>query len=92
MRHAAAVYWRALRAHLQSMAEYPGDFWIMAGAGVLNQAMGFGFLSVLFSRIDAVGGWGFHEMLMLSGFMGVALGLVELGWDGVWTTDRKSVV
>jgi ABC-2 type transport system permease protein len=91
MRHAFTVYLRTLRAHLQSMMEYPGDFWIMVGAGVLTQAMGFGFLSVLFSRIDSVGGWGFHEMLLLSGFMAVSLGLVELGWDGVWTTGRQIV-
>jgi ABC-2 type transport system permease protein len=91
MRHAVAVYWRSLRAHFQSMMEYPGDFWIMAGAGALSQAVGFGFLSVLFSRIDGVDGWGFHEMLMLSGFMAVCLGLVELGWDGVWTISRMVV-
>lgn len=92
MRHAVAVYWRSLRAHFQSMMEYPGDFWIMAGAGALSQVVGFGFLSVLFSRIDGVDGWGFHEMLMLSGFMAVCLGLVELGWDGVWTVSRMVVV
>ncbi|MCD0444884.1 ABC transporter permease [Glycomyces sp. A-F 0318] len=73
------------------MMEYPGDFWIMAVSGLMLQAMNFGFLAVLFTRIDTVAGWSYHEMLVLSGFISVVMALVEGGWDGVWTIGRMVV-
>jgi ABC-2 type transport system permease protein len=73
------------------MMEYPGDFWIMVVSGALFQGMTFGFLAVLFTRIDSVAGWTYHEMLMLAGFVGVVMALVEAGWDGIWVVSRMII-
>jgi ABC-2 type transport system permease protein len=88
MRHAAGVHLRSLGAHFKTLPEYPGDFWVMAGAGVFWQVVQFAFISVLFANVDAVGGWDYHEMLMLAGFLAMTRASNALFWDGVWSTAQ----
>ncbi|WP_199033747.1 ABC transporter permease [Glycomyces salinus] len=84
-RHTATVYGRSLWAHFRSVVEYPADFWVMATTGIFWQIMSFGFVTILFQNVNAVGGWGYHEMLMLVGFLAVAAGSPALYWDGIWS-------
>ena len=84
MRHDWAVYGRSLAAHVRSMLEYPADFWITAASGTAWQLVQFGFLSILFANVASVGGWGYHEMLMLAGFLAIAVASTALVWDGMW--------
>ncbi|GAB3659684.1 ABC transporter permease [Glycomyces tarimensis] len=91
MRHTAAVYGRSLAAHIRSTMEYPADFWIMAGSGSLWQLLQFAFISVLFANITTVAGWGYHEMLILAGFLGLSGTSTALLWDGIWSTPSMIV-
>lgn len=87
-RHAAGVYRRSIGAYLRSIAEYPADFWVMAISGTFWQIVLFAFLSILFDNVNAVAGWGYHEMLILAGFLATSWGSTALFWDGIWDTGK----
>ncbi|THV38531.1 ABC transporter permease [Glycomyces buryatensis] len=84
MRHALAVYGRSLGANYRSMLEYQADFWIMATTGSIWTIIQFGFISILFANVNAIGGWNYHEMLVLAAFLKVAAASNALVWDGMW--------
>jgi ABC-2 type transport system permease protein len=90
-RHAAGVYRRSIGAYLRSITEYPADFWVMAFAGTFWQATLFAFLSILFANVTAIDGWGYHEMLVLAGFLATSWGSTALFWDGIWDTGKMVV-
>jgi ABC-2 type transport system permease protein len=90
-RHAFGVYRRSIGAYLRSIAEYPADFWVMAIAGTFWQVMLFAFLSILFANVSTIDGWGYHEMLVLGGFLATAWGSTALLWDGIWETGKMVV-
>ncbi|GAA1663958.1 ABC-2 family transporter protein [Glycomyces endophyticus] len=87
-RHVGGVYGRSLIAQIRAITEYPGDFWVMASAGVMWNVLQFAFLTVLFATVPDVAGWRYHEMLMLSGLLTVAAGSTALLCDGVWSTGQ----
>lgn len=91
MRHAGGVYRRSIGAYLRSIAEYPADFWVMAVSGTFWQIILFAFLSILFDNVNAIAGWGYHEMLVLAGFLAVSWGSTALLWDGIWDTGKLIV-
>lgn len=90
-RHALAVYWRTWFAQIRSIVEYPADLWVMASAGAVWNILQFAFLAVLFANVPDVAGWGYHEMLMLSGLLSVAGGCNALFWDGAWSTGSMVI-
>ena len=89
MLHSAAVYGRAIFAHVRSALEYPADFWVMASAGGLWQVLQFAFITVLFGSVTSVGGWGYHEMLILAGFLSLSTAGTAVFWDGIWSTPTQ---
>ncbi|WP_030161434.1 ABC transporter permease [Glycomyces sp. NRRL B-16210] len=91
IRHAGGVYRRSIGAYLRSIAEYPADFWVMAVSGTFWQIMLFAFLSILFANVNAIVGWGYHEMLVLAGFLAVAWSSTQLFWDGIWDVGKMIV-
>jgi ABC-2 type transport system permease protein len=91
MRHAFAVYRRSLAAYFRSMVEYPADFWVMACTGTVWALIQFGFLAILFANVNAIGGWDYHEMLVLAGFLTVAAGANAIFWDGMWGLGSQVV-
>jgi ABC-type uncharacterized transport system permease subunit len=86
VRHVLAMYWRSLAAQIRSIFEYPADLWVMVSAGAMWNLLQFAFLAVLFANVPDVAGWGFHEMLLLSGLLAVAGGANAMFADGVWST------
>lgn len=91
IRHALAMYWRALAAQVRSIVEYPADLWVMASAGAVWNLLQFAFLAVLFTTVPDVEGWGFHEMVLLSGMLSVAGGANALLFDGAWNTGSMVI-
>jgi ABC-2 type transport system permease protein len=85
-RHVLAIYWRTWFAQIRSIVEYPADLWVMATAGAVWNILQFAFLAVLFANVPDVAGWGYHEMLLLSGLLSIAGGCNALFWDGAWNT------
>jgi len=90
-RHVFAIYWRTWFAQIRSIVEYPADLWVMASAGAMWNVLQFAFLAVLFANVPDVAGWGFHEMLLLSGLLSVAGGCNALFWDGIWSTGSMVI-
>lgn len=90
-RHVAAAYFRQLFAHLRSYGQYPADFWVMMGAGLVYQILVFAFFTLLFANIDAIAGWSYFEMLMLVGFLSLSRSSISLFWNGIWDTGKMVV-
>lgn len=91
LRHTASTYVRLIWAQFRAITEYPADFWTMAVTGLILQAVQVGFIGVVFSNVTSLGGWGFHAMLMLMGFMVLADAVTEVGWDGIWTIGQRVI-
>jgi ABC-2 type transport system permease protein len=91
VRHTVASYLRQIGAQIRAVTEYPADFWTMAVTGVLNLAVQVGFISVVFATVQSLGGWGFHAMLMLTGFIVLADAVTEVGWEGIWSLGHRIV-
>jgi ABC-type uncharacterized transport system permease subunit len=87
-RHVFAIYWRTWFAQIRSIVEYPADLGVMASAGALWNILQFAFIAVLFANVPDVAGWGFHEMLLLSGLLSLAGGSNSMFWDGIWSTGQ----
>ena len=91
---------RNLRRHLRlfgmyfsqyakARLEYRADFFSSVLASFLGTAAAFGFLLIVFSRVPAVKGWSFEEMVFLYGFSLVPLGIFNvLAWNLYQFADR----
>ena len=84
---------RLLRLYFSQYAkarlEYRADFFSSVLASFLGTAAAFGFLLIVFSRVPAVKGWSFDEMVFLYGFSLVPLGIFNvLSWNLYQFPDR----
>ena len=91
---------QALRRHLRlfvlyfsqyakARLEYRLDFFSSVFASFLGTAAAFGFLLIVFSRVPAVRGWTFEEMVFLYGFSLIPLGIFNvLSWNLYLFSDR----
>ncbi|MQM26843.1 ABC transporter permease [Glycomyces albidus] len=90
-RHTFGVYRRSIGAYVRSITEYPADFWVMAVSGTLWQVQLFAFLGILFANVTSIDGWGYHEMLVLAGFLATGWSSTALFWDGIWEVGKMVV-
>jgi len=75
--------------YAKARLEYRADFFASVFASFLGTAASFGFLLIVFSRVPAVRGWKFEEMVFLYGFSLVPLGLFNvLSWNLYLFADR----
>ena len=75
--------------YAKARLEYRADFFSSVLASFLGTAASFGFLLIVFSRVPAVKGWKFEEMVFLYGFSLVPLGLFNvLSWNLYLFADR----
>jgi ABC-2 type transport system permease protein len=94
---------RSLRRHLRlfglyfaqyakARLEYRADFFSAVLSSFLGTAASFGFLLIVFSRVPALEGWSFPEMVFLYGFSLVPLGLFNvLAWN-IWQFPERYLV
>jgi ABC-2 type transport system permease protein len=69
--------------------EYRLDFFSSVFASFLGTLASFGFLLIVFSRVPAVKGWTFEEMVFLYGFSLIPLGIFNvLSWNLYMFPDR----
>src|SRR6185295_2612377 len=92
--------WTRLRRHARlfvlyfgqyakARLEYRADFFSSVIASFLGTAASFSFLLIVFSRLPAVKGWRFEEMVFLYGFSLVPLGIFNvLSWNLYLFPDR----
>ncbi|HKF45625.1 MAG TPA: ABC-2 family transporter protein [Thermoanaerobaculia bacterium] len=75
--------------YAKARLEYRADFFSSMFASFLGTAAAFGFLLILFSRVPAVKGWKFEEMVFLYGFSLVPLGVFNVfSWNLYLFSDR----
>ena len=75
--------------YAKARLEYRLDFFSSVVASFLGTAASFGFLLIVFSRVPAVKGWSFEEMVYLYGFSLIPLGLFNvLSWNLYMFPDR----
>src|SRR5512144_1998388 len=75
--------------YAKARLEYRADFFSSVLASFLGTAAAFGFLLIVFSRVPAVKGWTFEEMVFLYGFSLIPLGNFHvLSWNLFRFPDR----
>jgi ABC-2 type transport system permease protein len=75
--------------YAKARLEYRADFFSSVLASFLGTAASFSFLLIVFSRVPAVKGWTFEEMVFLYGFSLVPLGVFNLfSWNLYQFADR----
>ncbi|MFN2385297.1 MAG: ABC transporter permease [Thermoanaerobaculia bacterium] len=75
--------------YAKARLEYRADFFASVLASFLGTAASFGFLLIVFSRVPAVTGWRFEEMVFLYGFSLVPLGIFNVfSWNLYLFADR----
>src|ERR1700720_4325375 len=75
--------------YAKARLEYRLDFFSSVFASFLGTAAAFGFLLIVFSRVPAVKGWTFEEMVFLYGFSLVPLGIFNVfSWNLYQFADR----
>src|SRR6266849_5992445 len=75
--------------YAKARLEYRADFFSSVVASFLGTAAAFGFLLIVFSRVPAVQGWSFPEMIFLYGFSLIPLGVFNVfSWNLYLFADR----
>jgi len=75
--------------YAKARLEYRLDFFSSVFASFLGTAAAFGFLLIVFSRVPAVKGWTFEQMVFLYGFSLIPLGVFNvLSWNLYLFSDR----
>jgi ABC-2 type transport system permease protein len=75
--------------YAKARLEYRLDFFSSVFSSFLGTAASFGFLLIVFSRVPAVSGWSFDEMVFLYGFSLIPLGVFNvLSWNLYLFADR----
>jgi ABC-2 type transport system permease protein len=75
--------------YAKARLEYRADFFSSVVASFLGTAAAFGFLLIVFSRVPAVQGWTFPEMVFLYGFSLIPLGIFNVfSWNLYLFADR----
>ncbi len=78
------LFFRFLAQNTKIKLEYKVDSLIMFVSGAAMQALGFMFLSVLFSRIPSIRGWTQWEIVWMLAIVFVSEGLVSFAFEGLW--------
>ena len=77
--------------YLKKLMEYKVDFLLGAFGLLLAQVMQLLFLGIIFSRIPALNGWSFDEILFIYGFALIAKSLDHLFTDNLWMVGYRIV-
>ena len=66
-RHVGAYFWY-LRANWLSLMAYPVPFVVVNLAGLLYSLVSAAAVWIIFSKVRAIGGWSFPQVLLIYGF------------------------
>jgi len=92
MRKYLRLYRLFLAQYLKVMMQSKVDF-AMGFLGFFTyQILGIVFLSVIFSQIPTLGGWGFYEILFIYGFAQIPRGLDHMFTDLIWLLANDMVI
>ena len=89
LRRHARLFRLYFSQYAKARLEYRLDFFSSVFASFLGTAASFGFLLIVFSRVPAIKGWTFEEMVFLYGFSLIPLGIFNvLSWNLYLFSDR----
>lgn len=89
LRRHARLFRLYFSQYAKARLEYRLDFFSSVFASFLGTAAAFGFLLIVFSRVPAIRGWKFEEMVFLYGFSLIPLGIFNvLSWNLYLFSDR----
>jgi len=78
------LYVRCLAVQIKAVLEYQADFWVLIMASILMNLVGFVFLWTVFTKIRAVNGWTFWQVVVIYALVFVAEGVGSLFFEGAW--------
>lgn len=81
---AVGLFFRFLAQNTKVKLEYKADSLIMFVSGAALQALGFMFLTVLFSRIPSIQGWTRWEITWMLAMVFITEGVVSFAFEGLW--------
>jgi ABC-2 type transport system permease protein len=85
------LYRHFLVMQLKTLVEYRASFVIGAAGTLAVQAAGVAGLWVVLRRVPSVGGWGFEELLLLTGLLISARGLEHTFADNLWVLGHTYI-
>lgn len=84
MRRAWKIYRILTAQNLKRLMEYKADFLTGAVSFLIDQAIGIGFLFIIFSQIPQLAGFTFEQIVFIYGFSLIPKGLDHLLTDNLW--------
>lgn len=78
------LYFEMMKTQFKTLMEYKTDFLIDVSTQMARSAISVAFIWVLFQNIKSINGWGFGEMLFLSGFTSLVFGLNSTFFVATW--------
>ena len=78
LRRHARLFGLYFSQYAKARLEYRADFFSAVIASFLGTAASFAFLLIVFSRVPAVRGWKFEEMVFLYGFSLIPVGIFNV--------------
>jgi ABC-2 type transport system permease protein len=79
------IYFLIVSQYLKARMQYKADFWVSSIGMVLQCAMGYFTLWVLFRSIPALAGWRYEELVFLYAFSLLAISPASIVFDNVWS-------
>jgi len=77
---------------LKTMMQSKVDFFMGFLAFFTNQLLGILFISVIFTQIPSLEGWGFYEILFVYGFAQIPRGIDHMFTDLIWILGQDMVL
>ena len=84
MRRALKIYRLLVVQNLKRLMEYRADFLTGAVSFLIDQAVGIGFIFIIFSQIPQLAGFTFPQILFIYGLSQIPKGLDHLLTDNLW--------
>lgn len=79
------MYWK-------TRTVYRSDFLIDVGAQLVNLAVSLAFLTLIFTQVENINGWTFHELLFLAGIGGVVMNFHHIFMLNIYNLGRGYIV
>lgn len=84
MRRYLRIYRILMSQNLKKLMEYKIDFMTGAVSFLIEQAVGIGFIFIIFSQIPHLAGFSFEQIVFIYGFSLLPKGLDHLFTDNLW--------
>ena len=84
MRYYLGLYILYIRIAVKVLLQYRADLWIGFASTAIAQGMTILFISVIFTKIRVIEGWGFYEVVLIYGLVTVSRHGSDLFFNMPW--------